>query len=160
MTGGVRISTPQVEDLESLSALCLRSKAHWGYDAAFMAACVTELTLTVDDLEAGGLAMARVEGKPAGVVQVMVEKDEAELYKLFIDPGYMGRGLGARLMAWAKDEARARGASRMIIAADPDAVPFYRHMGAVPAGEVPSESIAGRMLPLLVLDLASAAPSD
>ena len=36
----------RIEDLEALSALCLRSKAHWGYDAAFMAAWGQELTLT------------------------------------------------------------------------------------------------------------------
>ncbi len=27
----------------SLTALCLRSKAHWGYDAAFMRLCVPSL---------------------------------------------------------------------------------------------------------------------
>ncbi len=147
------ILLPGRDDLEQLSALCLRSKAHWGYDAAFMAACETELTLTADDLDAGGLAMVRVAGEPAGLVQVMIEDGEAELHKLFVDPRFMGRGLGARLMDWARQEARARGARRMKIAADPDAVPFYRRMGAVPVGEVPSESIPGRSLPLLALDL-------
>ena len=30
-------------DLPALTALCLAAKAHWGYDAAFMAACEQEL---------------------------------------------------------------------------------------------------------------------
>ena len=34
--------------------------------------------------------------------------------------------------------------------ADPDAAPFYVHMGAEPAGEAESGSIPGRLLPRLV----------
>ncbi len=30
----------------SLTALCLRSKAHWGYDAGFMGLCVPSLTVS------------------------------------------------------------------------------------------------------------------
>ena len=33
-------------EAKALSDLALRSKAHWGYDAAFMAACRAELTVT------------------------------------------------------------------------------------------------------------------
>ena len=38
-------------DAPALTLLALRSKAVWGYDAAFIAACRDELTLTADDLE-------------------------------------------------------------------------------------------------------------
>jgi hypothetical protein len=41
----------------------------------------------------------------------------------------------------------------MIIEADPDAAPFYRRLGARDAGLAPSGSIAGRMLPKLVVEL-------
>ena len=39
------IRTPRPDELSSLSDLCFRSKAVWGYDAAFMEACRGELTL-------------------------------------------------------------------------------------------------------------------
>jgi hypothetical protein len=45
------------------------------------------------------------------------------------------------------------GAARMTIEADPDAAPFYRHLGARDIGLAPSGSIAGRVLPKLALDL-------
>ena len=38
-----------------------------------------------------------------------------------------------------------------MIAADPNAVGFYERAGARVVGEIPSDSIAGRVLPLLVL---------
>ena len=40
-----------VADLAPLSALARRSKAHWGYDDPFMAACADELTVTPDMLD-------------------------------------------------------------------------------------------------------------
>jgi hypothetical protein len=41
----------------------------------------------------------------------------------------------------------------MIIEADPDAAPFYRLMGARHTGFAPSQSIPGRMLPRLLMEL-------
>jgi hypothetical protein len=42
----------------------------------------------------------------------------------------------------------------LAILSDPNAAPFYERMGAVPAGDAPSDAIPGRRLPLLHLDLA------
>jgi hypothetical protein len=41
----------------------------------------------------------------------------------------------------------------MIIEADPGATPFYERMGARHAGFARSQSIAGRMLPRMQMDL-------
>ena len=53
----------------------------------------------------------------------------------------------------AAKTAREAGATALVIGADPRAAGFYRRMGAVEAGVVPSGSIPGRMLPLLKLRL-------
>ncbi|MEE8545291.1 MAG: hypothetical protein V3T29_05715 [Alphaproteobacteria bacterium] len=45
----------------ALTDLALRSKAHWGYDAAFMAACRAELTVTPAQA-ASGLVQVYEEG--------------------------------------------------------------------------------------------------
>ncbi|MEO0989394.1 MAG: GNAT family N-acetyltransferase [Pseudomonadota bacterium] len=144
------------EDLEEASALCLRSKAHWGYDAAFLASCRVELTLTSDDLARDFVRLATWDGAVQGVLHVAVDAKQAWLEKLFVDPGAMGRGIGRALFASGADWARAEGADEMVIEADPGAVPFYRRMGAHPAGQVPSGSVPGRVLPRLVLRLSSA----
>ena len=65
----------------------------------------------------------------------------------------MGQGHGWRLLEHAKAEAIARGFSTMIIQADPNATGFYQHLGGRLVGSQPSESIPGRMLPLLEIQL-------
>ena len=136
-------------DLEAASALCQRSKAHWGYDAEFMAACRDELTLCSADV-AEGLAVAiRERATMLGVAQVSGGSCRWELEKLFVDPLAMGHGLGARLFAWAVRKVAESGGNLLVIAADPDAAAFYRRMGAVDIGMTPSGSIPGRNLPLL-----------
>ena len=138
----LKIRNPVVDELPSLSDLCFRSKAVWGYDEAFMEACRSELSFYPRDLQL-----------TCGVVQVAVVGDEADLLKLFVEPEELRRGTGSALFAWAADISRKMGAHRMTIHADPDAAPFYRIMGACDAGRAPSGSIPGRMLPRLTFNL-------
>lgn len=141
------------DELRELSALCLRSKAHWGYDAAFMAACQVELTLCEGDLSESHIQVIEDSGRPVALAQVVIEGGQAEILKLFVDPHAMGKGYGRRLMDWILNVARQHNAGRLRIEADPDAAAFYERMGARYEGEAPSESIPGRSLPLLYLDL-------
>ena len=140
---------PDLSELEDLSALQMRSKAHWGYDAAFMAACKEELTLTPADLSDTALVVAAVDGTMAGVAQVGPRGQDADLLALFIDPPYMGMGLGKELFHWSVTAARRFSRDRLLIDADPDAAAFYEKMGAHRIGTTPSASIPGRVLPLL-----------
>lgn len=149
----IDLRTPRPPDLPALSALNLRSKAYWGYDAAFMAACVEELRVTEADLACSDVIAAFDGAQPCGMAQVTREGEVCDLANLFVDPAAMGRGLGRRLFNWAAGIAEAQGASHMTIEADPNAAPFYRRMGALDVGNVPSGSIPGRVLPLLHLAL-------
>ena len=60
---------------------------------------------------------------------------------------------GRLLFAHAVATARRLGYQTLTIEADPFAEAFYRAMGAERVGEVPSEVAAGRMLPLLRVEL-------
>jgi GNAT superfamily N-acetyltransferase len=137
-----------------LDGLCLRSKAVWGYDDAFMAACRAELTLHPDELRTTQLQVAERDATAVGLAQLRVSGGDAELMKLFVEPALLGSGIGRLLFKWATERARALGAVRMMIEADPGAVPFYQRMGARQTGLAPSQSIPGRMLPLLQMELA------
>lgn len=141
---------PKPEELPAASALCLRSKAYWGYDEDFMAACVSELTLTTHDMKNDPIIVAEDERGLAGVAHVKMEDGACYLEKLFVDTDRMGKGVGRLLYNWALEAARRLGAEEVIVEADPDAVPFYERMGCLPAGEAPSGSIPGRVLPRLV----------
>jgi GNAT superfamily N-acetyltransferase len=141
------------DEAETLTELCLRSKAVWGYDAAFMRACRAELTLTAADCTTPLIQVAADGDAVAGVVQVTVDGEAADLAKLFIAPDAIRTGVGRKLFDWAAATARARGARFMTIDADPGAAGFYRRMGAVDDGTAPSGSIPGRVLPRLKLQL-------
>jgi GNAT superfamily N-acetyltransferase len=147
------IRAPVAEELPALSELCLRSKAVWGYDATFMAACRAELTFDPRDLYSSRIAVAAQGDSVLGVAQVRMAGRDADLQKLFVEPAALRGGVGRALFAWATGAAREMGAARMTIEADPDAAPFYRRLGARDIGLAPSGSIAGRMLPKLALDL-------
>ncbi|MEM8852728.1 MAG: GNAT family N-acetyltransferase [Pseudomonadota bacterium] len=149
----ITLRPPQAPELDAINHLIMRSKAFWGYDAAFMAACRTELSLTPTDI-AGDHAMLAVEDHtPLGIATISVDGAAGELEKLFVAPEAMGRGVGRHLMDWARTTAVEKGATALYIDADPGAEPFYQRMGAMRIGEAPSGSIAGRMLPRLRLPL-------
>jgi len=147
---------PGPEEFAALAALCLRSKAHWGYDQAFLEACRGMLEVDPEQATAGLAQVAERDGAVAGIVQVSLAGDEAELDLLFVAPEAMGNGVGRALLAWACDAARAHGARRLVILSDPAARAFYERCGAVFQGMAPSDAaIRGRTLPLLTFDLSA-----
>src|SRR6476659_7388493 len=143
------------EELRFLTELCLRSKAVWGYDDVFMEACRNELTLTLEDLASTHMQVAAVGDIPLGIAQIGVDGREANLLKLFVEPKCLRVGIGMQLLSWATAKAASLGARRLIIEADPDAVPFYHRNGAKLEGSAPSGSIPGRLLPKLAIDLTA-----
>ena len=145
------IRPARAEDLLAIADATMRSKAHWGYSEAFLEACREELTATEADPGPG--LMTWDDGSPRAVAHVIPGQPEAELYRLFIAPEAMGQGVGAALFRWAADYARATGAIRLGLDADPYATPFYEKMGCVQVGEVPSQTWPDRMLPRMELIL-------
>ena len=147
------IRPPTIDELPALGDLCMRSKAVWGYDDKFMEACRDELSFDALDLQMTVIAVAEECSNLIGVAKVKVADSQADLLKLFVEPGRLRSGIGKLLLAWAAGVARNMGATRLFIEADPDAAPFYRRMGAVDVGLAPSSSIPGRTLPKLAVDL-------
>jgi GNAT superfamily N-acetyltransferase len=151
--GRVRPAGP--DDASALSELALRSKAHWGYDAAFLERCRRELQVHPEQLARLRAHVLESEGALLGFFTVGGEPPEGELVHLYVDPPAIGAGVGAMLLRAARELARREGFRRLLIHSDPNAVPFYSRHGARQIGEVPSGSIPGRLLPLLALDLSA-----
>ena len=134
----------------------MRSKAHWGYDAAFMKMSAASLTVSEDDIVAGRVLVATDDaGRVIGVAGVLPEGETADLDVLFVDPTAIGSGAGRLLFDAAVALAGRLGARRMTILADPNAAPFYERMGARYLRHAPSDAIPGRTLPLYECDLTS-----
>jgi GNAT superfamily N-acetyltransferase len=133
-----------------LSALALRSKAHWGYDADFLAACRDDLTLSPDEIATSTVYVFDGGDTPSGFYRLVVQDDGvAELDDLFVEPAAMGQGVGRRLWQHAVATAANLGCSEMVWQSDPQAEGFYLAMGAQRAGESESTVTPGRMLPLM-----------
>lgn len=148
------IEPPTPDEAETLTDLALRSKAVWGYDAEFIDACRAELTITSERMTNEMMLVAR-DPEIVGFVSLVVDGTTADLLDLFVEPDAIGHGVGGQLLDTAMELARAAGARRMTIEADPHAASWYRSRGAAPIGFAPSGSIPGRMLPLLELHLDS-----
>jgi GNAT superfamily N-acetyltransferase len=150
------IRSAKVDEAESLTALCMRSKAHWGYDAKFMAMSAPSLQVSEADIAAGRVLVAVDEaGRTIGVAGVELDGETADLDVMFVDPSVIGSGAGRLLFEAAVLLARQRGARRMTILADPNAAAFYERMGALFLRNAPSDAIPGRTLPLYQYDLSS-----
>ena len=147
------LRTPAPYEAAALSELCLRSKAVWGYDEHFMEACRDGLTITPKMMNSSYFQIAESDGRVVGVAQITLKGKIAELSSLFVEPTRLRCGTGRQLFDWAKRTARGPGEAHLVIEADPYAAGFYRRMGAIDAGTVPSSAIPGRMLPLLKLSL-------
>jgi N-acetylglutamate synthase-like GNAT family acetyltransferase len=153
------MSMPQVHfrparpvELDALTNLALRSKAHWGYDAAFMEACREELTISHEHLTSASFEVMELDGCVMGLYALEPPEGDpgpAELDLFFLEPACMGRGLGRVMMNRALARARQSGFRRLLVQSDPHAEAFYAAMGFTRVGVRPSDSIAGRVLPVM-----------
>lgn len=153
----ITIRRAVADDAAALGELALRSKAHWGYDAAFIEACRADLSVSAADIQRRAVYVAIVQTEIVGFYELDSQGESAELCKLFIASEWIGRGVGARLWRHAVAEAQQRGVHTIEIQSDPFAEPFYRAMGAQRIGESESTVLAGRMLPQMRYVLSEAA---
>ena len=145
----VDIRPARKDEVGLLSELALRSKGHWGYDAAFLEACRAELIITPARIDTETVWLAVRAGEVVGFSSLLVEGEDAELTDLFVDPDHIGSGVGRALWDRTVATSREMGADRIRIEADPHAEQWYLSRGAARVGVAPSGSIPGRMLPVL-----------
>jgi len=137
----------------ALSALALRSKGFWGYDAEFLARCQDDLAVSPAQVDGRRLVVAVMEGSLSGYVRVGGTHPAGELEALFVDPPWIGSGCGRLLLERAIAVAASEGMTVLRMSADPYARPFYEHAGARLVGHVSSTVIPGRVLPRLELNV-------
>lgn len=151
MTTPPSIRPATESDCAALTGLALTSKAFWGYDDDFMAGCEAALTVTprmIAEWESGVIEEA--DGI-AGFYLLSLDPDQTELQLLYVSPLAMGKGYGRLLIRDAAAKAARLGYPELRIEADPNALGFYRKMGAKQIGWCRSEVADRRELPLLML---------
>lgn len=152
-SAGLSLRPGRGAEAATLTELAVRSKGWWGYSEAFVQACRPELTL--DATRAEQTTVAEVDGQPAGFYLLTPLREGApgrgSLEMLFVDPEFIGTGVGRVLAEDARRVAGAQGWTHLLVESDPQAVAFYTRLGAEQIGERLSTSIPGRSLPLLEL---------
>lgn len=144
----VCIRRAQPEEAGALTALIMRAKSYWGYDQSFLELCRPILTLKPESIEHDPVYCAEVGDTIAGVSHLKrLNEVEVCLDDLFVEPVFIGQGIGGLLWCHAVDLAKAMGAKSLVLGADPHACPFYEHMGAVVEGYNLSTILPGRRTP-------------
>ncbi|MEL6436070.1 MAG: GNAT family N-acetyltransferase [Pseudomonadota bacterium] len=142
------------EDLQQMNSVCRVSKAHWGYDDNFLEKAHCELRVPLT-LVLSNQVMVADNGKE--IIAVGGIENEADdtftVSHLYVDPNFMGQGIGAAIFAGLSALASGLGGQLLSIVSDPNAVVFYEKMGASVVGEEKSASETGRVLPLMHLPL-------
>jgi GNAT superfamily N-acetyltransferase len=149
-----RIRRALPDEADALSALARRSKAHWGYDADFLVRVREAMKLRAEDIDRHEVWVVEDD---EGIVAYhrVIPGDPAELEDMWVDPSFIGTGIGRRLFEHAVERARDRGATALEIDSEPNAVGFYERMGAVRIGETPSAIIPGRVFPRMRLEITA-----
>ena len=146
------------DEAAAISALAVRAKAHWGYDAAFLEACRDELTWTPEQVAEQDVLVWEEGEDLLGTTARGGAAPDGALWAVFVDPEAHGRGIGRALVETVLARAAAAGFRSVTIAADPNAEGFYRAVGGTRIGGVPSDLLPGRVLPLLRFDLLRETP--
>lgn len=137
----------------ALQELLHRSKAHWGYDEDFMAVARRVLKVSESRIIEDWVFVAEAGGIMAGFASLAARRDHAWLEDLFIEPQFIGQGVGRALWEHVCAHARQQGFVLMRWESDPNARPFYEHLGARVIGPTPSHIVPGLMIPLMEIDL-------
>jgi len=98
--------------------------------------------------------VAERNGEIAGFYALeKISANAFELEALFVEPEYIGSGVGRRLIQHALSIVAARSGTVLSIQGDPNAERFYLAAGAKLVGSRESESVPGRFLPLFEITI-------
>ena len=137
MTRAQAIVRPaEMAERSELEALQRRSSVHEPMYRAQLLAHPDAITLPAEEIAAGLVRVAEQDAEVVGfAVLFEASGDACELDGLFVEPDRMRSGIGRLLVEDATRIARERGATRVDVIANPQAVAFYEAVGFVRVGE-------------------------
>jgi GNAT superfamily N-acetyltransferase len=125
----IRIRDGRAQEFERLREIAVAAKAHWGYDLPRV-----EEWAAMGDFEPASLRerlvyVAESQGEPIGWAALIPRGEVGWLEDLWIEPGWIGRGVGRLLFEHVAACARDLGAERLEWEVEPNARGFYERMG-------------------------------
>lgn len=128
----------KTSEVDLLSALTMRSKSYWPYSADYLMKSIPLLKIIESDVLEWPVSVAELNGEIVGFFALKNIKDENRLDHLWVDPRFIGKGIGKFLFQEAKVAARKLGWKSFRLVAEPYAEQFYSKMGAKTIGSVQS----------------------
>jgi GNAT superfamily N-acetyltransferase len=131
----VRIRTATAGDLAAIQRVFREASLSNSGDRASLLQQPDSLVFPPGALVTGRVRLAvSADGAVLGFATTTRADDGLELDDLFVEPGSMRRGVGRRLVEDVVEFARAEGAVRVLVTANPHAMAFYESVGFVPDG--------------------------
>lgn len=148
----IRPAAPQ--DSPRLTDLACASESQWGFSEAFMEAFRVQYAVTeayIMDHIVMVLENTRSH-TPIGFYGLKINSKNPELEYFYIAPEHMGKGCGRLLWLHLKETCSIQSVHNFTFVTSPQALPFYKKMGANVVSEI-SSGIDGRPIPLLRYEL-------
>lgn len=144
----VRIRRPDPSEAAELTAVAFAAKRYWSYPEEWIELWADELEVSAAYITSHEVFAAYISGHLVGWYALDRSESGWSLDYCWVRPEMIGRGIGRRLLAHAKEEMKQAGIGKLTVVTDPNAEGFYKKMGFERVGEYPSRP-EGRMLPLM-----------
>jgi N-acetylglutamate synthase-like GNAT family acetyltransferase len=124
----VRVAVPT--DQKALEALQWRASLNNPGDRDALLANPDAIEVPLQQIEAGGVFVAEVNGSIRGFAAILSRQDgNSELDALFVEPESWRQGIGRVLVEYCCSAAKASGASALHVVGNPHAEGFYGTCG-------------------------------
>jgi GNAT superfamily N-acetyltransferase len=150
LSTALSIRPARLDEQERLREIAEAAKSHWGYEPDLVRRWARSIRFT-----AVGQETYVAEADGAAVAWAAIDPKEVVIWlaDLWVEPPWIGKGVGSLLFRHCLERARQLGGQSMEWEAEPHSVGFYERVGAryLRDGE-PSEW--GRVLPVMGVHLS------
>lgn len=118
------------EEGHLLKEIAIASKGFWGYEPAKVREWANRGDFTAERLAELTVFVAESAGRPIAWSSVIDKDERAWLEDLWVEPGWIGKGVGSALFRHSAAHAKQLGAAGLEWEAEPNALGFYEKLGA------------------------------
>jgi GNAT superfamily N-acetyltransferase len=146
------IRSVEPDEGERLLEIAIAAKSYWGYDLERVVQWAAMGDFSPQGLREKEVYVAETQGQVIGWASSMSRGDLCWLDDLWIEPEWIGRGVGSLLFRHVLERAKQRGATQIEWEAELNAIGFYEKMGGRYLRDS-APSIWGRVTPVMGMDL-------
>jgi GNAT superfamily N-acetyltransferase len=125
----VRLRPPHSHEGERLREIAIASKSYWGYDPDRVRQWAAMGDFSPEGLRCKEVWVAELDGQAVGWAALIPKGEVCWLDDLWIEPAWIGKGIGTSLFQQAAKRGRRLGAKQMEWEAERHALGFYEKMG-------------------------------